>query len=406
MGTTFDDLLKKLHPTSEQEAQLVDTEDIIEINDKRQFIVPNTFNLTIAYEGDVNSQEVTFKLPRFHDSHDLASCNNKTLRWRNVSGEIEDWTVLQKVEETEDYVILKWIVPPAAFSHAGILDIAISIYDIIDNQLAFSWNTPTLSTLNVGKTLSNVGEAPDFVELFSPAKNEILVVREETQSIVAPQGYNFTFTTFGNKNTDRVFFQSTRKLGGMDLIDENTSIAVVVSMDKRVDTFWIDKNDIGVNFAEGSTGEGLVNFVWRVPIVVSHDQDGYVGPISVVITVVQDNKKWSTAPFGKLTIGKSIIDVREEVIPESYYNLLDGNVTTGLQPRSVGGIVKHRQAQVTEIETTNVEKNEIVVIYNTNGSVRTLAVGGNSSDLKDAKTIETMIQEMLANNVFVIDANN
>ena len=419
MGTTFDELLQKLHRDKvgiPRDAELEDQEDAtpITINTKRQFVVPEGYNLTLAYEGDVNSQIVTFKIPQKHEKHDLSLCGLKTLRWRNTANNVEDWSNLSILEDTvtegegadqTTYFVAEWIVPPAAFAKAGNIEIAISIYDIKNNQIAFSWNTPVFSGFVVGGTLSNIGEGPSIPQIIAPAKNEILFIHEETQSIVAPAGYNFTVTIQGNLNTDYVYFQTTKSLGGIDLTDEDTTISVIVTINNIPGVYTIDEGDIAMSFADGSQGAGLLSFIWKIPKGISCEGNGYTGTFSIVVCVTNGNKKWSTIPFNKLQVGKTIVDNTGQALPVGQNNCIDGTIPTVLTPRTVAGFVKHRSVSLSEIEGKNIAENEIVVIYDQNGSVRTLAIGDGNSSLKDAKTIETMMLELLTNKSFVIDAN-
>jgi hypothetical protein len=94
MGTTFDDLIKELH-SGKGGAELVDTEPTpVMVDSKRHFVIPENYNTILAYEGDVNSQIINFKLPRHHEGHDLSLCTFKALRWKNLTSNIEDWSTL------------------------------------------------------------------------------------------------------------------------------------------------------------------------------------------------------------------------------------------------------------------------------------------------------------------------
>ena len=85
MAMDFDAALQLLHDN----ATMQDTDSMIEINNKRQFVVPSDFDTVIAYEGDANSQIVTFKCVRYADGHDLSKCLKKILRWKNLSSKTE-----------------------------------------------------------------------------------------------------------------------------------------------------------------------------------------------------------------------------------------------------------------------------------------------------------------------------
>lgn len=150
----FDEMLKELHDKKGTVLTDAEANEPIVVNSLRQFEVPKGYNLTIAYEGDVNSQKITFKLPRIHEGHDLADCSLKVIRWKNTNIKAEDSSNLKVVNIDAANIIVEWIVPPAAFVAAGNIEVAITFYDILNGSLAFSWNTAAFSGFKVEKTLS------------------------------------------------------------------------------------------------------------------------------------------------------------------------------------------------------------------------------------------------------------
>ena len=170
--------LEKIHgEINKTNATISDKDGIIEITSLREFKLPNEYNSVIAYVGDVNSQIITFQLPESHEGHKLSECNYKKLKWKNLGNNIEDVSELKI--EAEDGKIARWVVPPEAFTSAGAIEISISIYDIKEGRIAFSWNTPTFKGLSVGEAFSQVGETTS-TENF-PSKDEILFVDDETR---------------------------------------------------------------------------------------------------------------------------------------------------------------------------------------------------------------------------------
>ena len=82
----FDTLLKSLHDDGQDE----DTDMIIgsttanlKVDAKRQFSVVGNFDTIIGYEGDINSQIIVIELPETHAGHQLSSCTNRELKWKN-----------------------------------------------------------------------------------------------------------------------------------------------------------------------------------------------------------------------------------------------------------------------------------------------------------------------------------
>lgn len=346
----FDEMLKQLHP--DKGAVLTDAEanEPIVINSLRQFEVPNGYNLTIAYEGDVNSQKITFKLPRTHEGHDLADCSLKVIRWKNTNIKAEDSSNLKVINIDTTSIIVEWIVPPAAFVAAGNIEVAITFYDILNGSLAFSWNTAAFSGFRVERTLSQVGKIPTNI---SPAKNEILYIDEEKHNIVAPNGYNFIVSTFGNRKTTKVYFQTTATVGGIPIIHKDTKVSVIAFLNgQKSGTYDIPSDNISPSFSTSEeTGEGLVNFVWNVPTEITCNNMEYVGEFSIAIkiehlvstkgeTQTEDNTQvWKTVPFTKLTLAKSLFDSNEELLSDDYTTIVDAQaINTSLPERRVGGI--------------------------------------------------------------------
>lgn len=439
MGTTFDNLLASLHGGSG--ANLLDKNELgdnnlaIVIDAKRQFIVPDGYNLVLAYEGDINSQIVTFKIPAAHEGHNLGACGLKTLRWRNTSSNVEDWSNLEVIDTNATTVTLKWIVPPAAFATAGNIEIAISIYDLVvvggKNQIAFSWNTPTYSGFSVGGTLSNVGEGPNIPQIIAPAKNEILFIHEETQSIVAPAGYNFNITTYGNKNTDFLYFQTTKTIGGIDLSDsdEDARIYIIVSMGEFSGNYLIPSQDIVTSFADGSEGSGLLSFIWKIPEEITYNAANYTGVFSIAVSfkrfeeeevngtaVSVEKESWTTATFHNLTIRRSLIYNAAQMLPDEFCNIIDGNSENlDLTPRAIPGLVRFREATSEDIDEEletppdpdkQINKNEIVVVYE-EGQIMDLAIGNSNGTMRSSvTTITDIVKNFLENAEVIIDATN
>jgi hypothetical protein len=212
----FDEILNKLHNS----ATLSDTEadTPIVITTKRTFEVPQGYNTVIAHEGDVNSQIITFRLPLTHENHKLSECAYKRLKWKNNKSLIEGTSnlTIKSVDESGLTFDVIWEIPPEAFTAAGALEISISLYDISDGKIAFSWNTPTFTGFSVGSAFTAIGEV-NLSEIYVPAADEILFINDESRQIVTPVGYNNVFCNYGDMGTSTIYFRVKRKIKGIDL---------------------------------------------------------------------------------------------------------------------------------------------------------------------------------------------
>jgi hypothetical protein len=222
----FDSLLMQLHTSAAAAPIVTEENEYIVIDKDRKFILPEGFNTVIAYEGDINSQIITFDCVKIVEGHDLSQCQEKRLRWVNTASGLEGSSKLKQLE-VEGKFLLQWEVPSEAFAKSGPLQLSISIFDYVDGRIAFSWNTPTFSGLSIGATMDNVAykiakEGDEYV----PSKSEILTINTETRGIVAPPNYNTKFCNYGDVNTSVVYFQVKRYIRGIDLLDPNTNINV------------------------------------------------------------------------------------------------------------------------------------------------------------------------------------
>ena len=357
---SFDNLIKSLHDGTGEALKDAETR-VISINEKRQFIVPEGYNLDLAYEGDVNSQIVSFRLPKKYEGHNLVDCGTKIINWKNLISGNEDWSELipfipdwiDKLE-TEKFQFLKWIVPPAAFTKAGTIQVSISIYDFQDNKLAFAWNTAPFSGFNVRQTLTEIGYKGENSVHPTIAKNELLYIDEERHNIVAPQGYNFVFSTYGSNNTATLHFQTVDNLGGIELSDNNTIIKVITKIKDRTKTSVVSKDSIHSSFYDTlETKKGLIEFNWIVPEeVISNDLD-YTGVITISLEVENGNKKWKTLPFSKLILGQSLEDTNEQILHSERRLVIDASMNSTLEEKNIGGIVCLKTLTETEWDGLN-----------------------------------------------------
>lgn len=323
---SFDEILKELSNHKNITTQ-DDAKDPIVVTAQRQFEVPDNYDLVLGYAGDVNSQIVTFSFPIKHEGHELYFCSNQKLLWKNLTSGAEGKSKLNKQDiapvEGDTSWKATWEVPPEAMTQAGTVEISISLYDIKENRIIFSWNTPTYSRLNIGESFSYVGvdwEEGGEDEKF-PAKDEILSVNTETRQIIAPRGYNATIANFGDVGISKVFFAIDKNFRGIDVSAENTNIYINVAFPiGKAESFKIKNSE--TTQAEyihgkikpffGNQNNNKILIIWNVPSVVTNNNSNYAGNFEIsLIFEVKDGekvvKKWQTASFNSLTISPSLL---------------------------------------------------------------------------------------------------
>lgn len=309
MATEFDQLLASINLTD-------DEVEAIEIRADRTFILPEGYNTTIAYEGDVNSQIVRFKVPNKHEGYSLSACANKKLTWYNKDTKASGVSDLKQ----EDMDLLVWYVPAEVLAKAGALDISISLYSIdTSGKVTFAWNTGTFSQLKIASTMDTINSYPFAEDLRIPNKDEILFINLEGRNIVAPKGFNTTVANFGEEGLASVYFQMNNQFKNWDLSVDTVTVTIlsIINENKVVQT--IDKENF---FAEGTPGDRMLCFKWDVPSTIT---TGLIGPFTIAIIIEDnnpDNKKvWRSSPYRELKIGET------ETYPDNEYAPIPATLT-------------------------------------------------------------------------------
>lgn len=337
--TDFDNIIKNLHGSPALTDNKEDDKNVIVINEKRQFIPGSNFNTIIAYEGDVNSQIITFKLLKAHDNHDLSKCGHKEIKWKNIASGVEGTSYPEEEDAADvNYFYLKWLVPAEVCTQSGNVEISLSIYDKTgdkpEDKIAFSWNTAKYAGLSIGSSIESVGE--NF-----PPKDEILVINKDTKAITAPVGYNNTICNYGEVGLTEIYFLVDRYLGKkktLDVLSANTTVTIYVTMNGLAgydNTDNVTKELYTVKIDE-DIKEGLVLITWKVPNgVTSGVSTGPVGFSIMVGFEDREGNRWFSNTYSNLKVGSNLYngsieepskwDVFEDYVGEAIKNFFEEN---------------------------------------------------------------------------------
>lgn len=290
---SFADELKNIHTGISPEDQS-DTDPLnisyITINKDRQLVPDTGFNTTIAYEGDINTQIITFVCLKEYDGHSLENCNNKVVRWKNIASGAEGISNLTVNTDYSDFR-LAWEVPAEACTTAGTLEISIEIFDMSNNKKVFSWNTANYSGLQIGKSMNSVSTGNTI------PTDQILIVNEDTKDIVAPLGYNNVLCNYGEKGLTKVYFLVSEEV--FDIIGSEPALNVCV----RMNGYFGTESNIDV---EDYIIKGKKLVTWTVSEAVTAGAAG-PGSLQIALTITNPNKIWSTNVYNNLKVNESII---------------------------------------------------------------------------------------------------
>lgn len=395
----FDSLLEQIHAGAIAAPIVSESDEHIVIDQSRQFSIPNDYNTTIAYEGDVNSQIVTFACPITSEGHNLFDCQEKRLRWVNTASGNEGSSKLLVEKINETTMSLSWQAPPEAFTKAGSLNISISIFDLHEGKIAYSWNTPSFTRLSVGATLDSVGyKIGQEGEEYIPSKSEILTINTESRSIVAPANYNEVFCNYGDVGTSVVYFQVKRYVRGIDLLDVGTvyniywKLSDMSNIESSLNEDGTQTRNLYAVELDNRDSEGLVNIIWKPSRALTENTLNYYGKVVIQLEIIsKDGKVWRTTAFRQLQIGASEFSPHVTNLPEEQSNInayiIDGAITMeDKKVNTISGLVKLRS--FTQKEPIFVNKNELVIENDDNGNYLSVRIGTvNNQDARTAPCV-------------------
>lgn len=299
----FNDILANIHDSGTainmQDTPGANDSNYIEINSKRQFIPSSDFDTVIAYEGDINTQIVTFKCAKTYDGHDLSACDGKIIRWKNLKSGVEGVSVLTSSPATD--LILIWEVPADACTIAGAIEISIEIYDLNGSgKKVYSWNTASYNGLSIGKSMNSVAVGNTI-----PA-DKILLIDADTKKIIAPVGYNNTICNYGEKGFVEVYFLIDKII--FNKFSNDPSVSIYVKMNEY---FGNDLQNVTISDYEN----GMKLITWAVPAGITAGKPG-PGEIQIAVSISDGSNFWNTNTYSKLMVANSILGIPEETQEE------------------------------------------------------------------------------------------
>jgi hypothetical protein len=237
------------------------------------------------------------------------------LRWKNLANGAEGVSILHPVSGgATGRALYVWEVPSDACANAGWVEVSISFYDKEEDRLAFSWNTASYSDLKVEKTMSSVG-------INMPALDDILLIDEETRSIIAPAGYNNTICNYGDIGVAEIYFLVNSYLGknhGLNVLDKDCTVSICVKMNGMTE---IEADNITVvpYSAEivGRKNEGMALITWHIPSGITAGKGG-PNNLEISIGFKQNGQRWYSNSYNKLNVGHSLFEYKGEELEEEW----------------------------------------------------------------------------------------
>ena len=174
----------------ERGAKMAHTHSLIDA-DKHFVIDPITRAITnqseklVLVQGDYNSEQFTFEIPKTIDGHDMTLCNQVEIHYVNASinktdqiNGIYEVADLAVSAENENTAIFSWLISSNATKYAGKLAFIVKFKCVeADGTISYVWNTAVFEGISVLSGISNtdivVEEYADILASFEARISEI-----------------------------------------------------------------------------------------------------------------------------------------------------------------------------------------------------------------------------------------
>ena len=237
-GDSSDNSYAVIHSKGRRFTMLPLDEDVFEVNaNTKEITVPDNFRKNgIAIEGDELAEVVYFEIDRFYDATDLDSVDCY-IQWENANGDRGvslPWVI--DIESKPNKMIIGWVLSSALTQTPGNIKFSLCFYQMVENQLIFSFSTLTASA-QVKQTLSldieNIVPALSEIEADLNILNRINITDTKVTNTVdiaqavwddptiIPADANFPITYF-DLEEDKVF--NGEDLGAKDFVVQAHSV--------------------------------------------------------------------------------------------------------------------------------------------------------------------------------------
>lgn len=163
--------------------KVLDTDSYFIINPISRAISNLSSGKKALIQGDHNSERFTFEGQRFVDGHDLSLCNSVQIHYINIDLRDKDVTSsdvysvddLQVSPDSDDLIILSWLISSNATKYVGSLSFAITFKCISDDgTVDYSWSTAIFTGVSICQGINNSEEiAEEYSDVLEQWKREM-----------------------------------------------------------------------------------------------------------------------------------------------------------------------------------------------------------------------------------------
>lgn len=182
--------------------------------------VHNKSGKVTIIQYDHNSERITFEVPRYIDSHDMAECNRVEVHYNNIAtGKtnrgLYEVTDLQVSPDDSRYVICSWLISQNATRLVGRLAFVVRFSCIRSEGVEeglydYSWNTAPYGDISIVAGINNAEELVyEYPDILMQWKNDlveagVIETIEQTKTSIEENGVN-EITVFMVDGTEYTF---------------------------------------------------------------------------------------------------------------------------------------------------------------------------------------------------------
>lgn len=279
-----------------------DTDAHFKIDAVTRAIRNDSSGKTVLIQGDHNSERFTFEVPRLVDGHDLSLCNVAQIHYINIDSSNKSNTSTGVYEsddfqispDSDDVVILSWLISGNATKYAGSLNFLVKFKCVDDSgKVVYVWNTAIFTGISVSSGINN-GEAivEEYADVLEQWRQELTAGTVSDEQIAAAvDAYMQENPVSGGTGTVINYDLNVKAInhrGYSTTAPENTIPAYIMSKKK------------GFTYAEcdvSFTSDGVAVLLHDATINRTSDGSGSISAMTYAEALQYDFGSWKSSAY-------------------------------------------------------------------------------------------------------------
>lgn len=348
----------------------------------RKIVVPSAYRV-IGTVGEHYAEQLTFKIPKLVDGHDIANCSRKYVTWKNINDDIGHDELKNMTEDGED-LYFTWDVSGGLTVAKGLVSFSVHFEDVdVNGDMLYRWSTTTCTECEILDTINGilntyesvyVGEGTLVFENYNAVENGVLpldmpgIIPEGTRQITENGIYPIARYAFAEVAVDGDSPTGTKEITRNGTYDVTDFAEVKVEI--PLETPQISVSDNGII---KTTASGIES---QVRLDSSHDSEFVASNIKKGVNIFGVDGSYDIVPTGSQKITEngvydvsSFDSVNVDIpfdTPTISINPDTGNITSTANGKT-GRIFGHTLANY-DSEFTPENIREGVTIFGTTGT--------------------------------------